>query len=75
LSRFSRPRRSARAPAPASRWFTQIITDSGGAIDVKSTPQQGSTFTIYLLLPGSEVTLAIKESGPATLARVLYGTA
>jgi PAS domain S-box-containing protein len=25
-----------------------IVTDSGGAIDVKSAPQQGSNFTIYL---------------------------
>jgi PAS domain S-box-containing protein len=25
-----------------------IVTDSGGAIDVKSAPQQGSAFTIYL---------------------------
>jgi signal transduction histidine kinase len=44
-----------------------IITDSGGAIDVKSASQQGSTFTIYL--PRSEVTLATTESGPATPPR------
>jgi CheY-like chemotaxis protein len=33
-----------------------IITDSGGAIDVKSAPKQGSTFTIYG--PLAEVALA-----------------
>ncbi len=27
-----------------------IVTDSGGAIDVKTAPDQGSTFTIYLTL-------------------------
>jgi signal transduction histidine kinase len=40
-----------------------IIADSGGAIDVKSAPRQGTTFTIYL--PRSEVPLATAESGPA----------
>jgi hypothetical protein len=39
-----------------------IVTDLGGAIDVKSAPQQGTTFTIYL--PRSEVPLATVESGP-----------
>ena len=37
-----------------------IIADSGGAIDVKSVLQKGSTFTIYL--PRSQVMLAAVSS-------------
>jgi signal transduction histidine kinase/CheY-like chemotaxis protein len=44
-----------------------IITDSGGAIDVKSVPQEGSAFTIYL--PRSQFMLAAGEAGAAALPR------
>jgi CheY-like chemotaxis protein len=44
-----------------------IIADSEGAIDVKSLPQQGSTFTIYL--PRSQIMLAAGEAGASALPR------
>jgi PAS domain S-box-containing protein len=44
-----------------------IVTDSGGAIDVKSAPQQGSTFTIYG--PLAEVALAASDDTAAAPPR------
>jgi len=44
-----------------------IVTDSGGAIDVKSAPKQGSTFTIYLTR--ADVALAVAEAAASPLPR------
>jgi len=44
-----------------------IVTDSGGAIDVKSAPKQGSTFSIYLRR--TDVALAAAEAAAAPLPR------
>jgi PAS domain S-box-containing protein len=44
-----------------------IVTDSGGAIDVKSAPGQGSTFTIYLTR--TEAALSVAEAATPPLPR------
>jgi signal transduction histidine kinase len=44
-----------------------IVTDSGGAVDVKSAPEQGSTFTVYL--PHTPVTLLAVEAAAAASYR------
>jgi PAS domain S-box-containing protein len=44
-----------------------IVADSGGAIDVKSAPKQGSTFTIYLTL--ADVALASADDTAAAPPR------
>src|SRR6202035_4993816 len=44
-----------------------IVADSGGAVDVKSAPEQGSTFTVYL--PHTPVTLLAVESAAAASYR------
>jgi PAS domain S-box-containing protein len=44
-----------------------IVTDSGGAIDVKSAPRQGSTFTIYLA--HADVALAVAGAAATPLPR------
>jgi PAS domain S-box-containing protein len=44
-----------------------IVTDSGGAIDVKSAPGQGSTFAIYLTR--TDATLAVAEAASGPLPR------
>ncbi|TMH73201.1 MAG: PAS domain S-box protein [Betaproteobacteria bacterium] len=44
-----------------------IVTDSGGAIDVKTAPKQGSTFTIYLTR--ADVALAAAETAAIPLPR------
>jgi PAS domain S-box-containing protein len=44
-----------------------IVTDSGGAIDVKTAPKRGSTFTIYLTR--ADVALAAAETAATPLPR------
>jgi signal transduction histidine kinase len=44
-----------------------IVTDLGGAIDVRSAPQQGSMFTVYL--KHSEATLTAAVAATATSSR------
>jgi len=44
-----------------------IVTDSGGAVDVKSAPKQGSTFTIYLTR--ADVALAVAGAAASPLPR------
>jgi PAS domain S-box-containing protein len=44
-----------------------IVTDSGGAIDVKSAPKQGSTFTIYMA--HTELALAAADDTAAAAPR------
>ncbi len=41
-----------------------IVTDSGGAIDVKTAPNQGSTFTIYLTLADVALASSNDIAGP-----------
>jgi PAS domain S-box-containing protein len=44
-----------------------IVTDSGGAIDVKSAPGQGSTFAIYLTR--ADVALSVMDAATAPMPR------
>jgi PAS domain S-box-containing protein len=41
-----------------------IVTDAGGAIDVKSAPEQGSTFTIYLARTQAALVTAGEAAAP-----------
>jgi CheY-like chemotaxis protein len=44
-----------------------IVTDAGGAIDVQSAPEHGSTFTIYLAQ--TKAALVTADAAPAPLPR------